>query len=117
MVLSILIAAFAVCGVFLILWTILEAVIFPIPRKDTVLIVPVAGDASRTQQTIRGCLRLRNHRGVGERLIFVDQGLDQEAQIAAQMLLRREPYAVLCAASQVPEMIRWENEELGAGTD
>lgn len=117
MVLTILIAALAVCGVLLILRTVLEAVIFPVPRENSILIVPLSGNAAQCQQTIRGCLRLRSRRGIGERLILVDQGLDPEAQIAAGILLRREDDVVLCAASQVPEMIRWENEELGAGTD
>ena len=43
---TILIAALAACGVFLIAWTVFEALLMPLPEKDTYLLVYLRGDAA-----------------------------------------------------------------------
>ena len=50
-------------------------------------------------------------------LIFVDDGIDCEGQFAAELLLRRREDALLCSRSQLSEIIRTENEDIGAGAD
>lgn len=104
--LTILIAALAACGLFLIIWTLMDALSYPIPRKNTVFIVRLEGDALKVQQTIGACFRLREHRGYGETLIFTDGGIDTEAQLAAELMLRDHPEAVLCAPNQAADFIR-----------
>lgn len=106
MFLTILIAALAACGLFLIVWTVMDAMTYPIPRKNTVFIVRLEGNASKVEQTIRACFRLREHRGYGEMLVFTDGGIDTEAQLAAELLLRNHPEAVLCAVNQAADYIR-----------
>lgn len=106
MLLTILIAALAACGLILMIWTLTDAIAYPIPRKNTVFIVRLEGNASKVQQTIRACFRLREHRGYGETLIFVDNGIDTEAQLAAELMLRNHPEAVLCAPNQAADYIR-----------
>lgn len=115
--LTILISSLAACGVFLIIRTLTDAVSYPIPRKNTVFIVRLEGNSSQVQQIIRACFRLREYRGYGEILIFTDGGIDAEAQLAAELMLRKHPEAVLCAPEQVVDYIRWEKETVGAGTD
>lgn len=117
MFLTILIAALAACGLFLIFWTLTDAISYPIPRKNTVFVVRLEGNSSQVQQIIRACLRLREHRGYGELLIFTDGGIDTEAQLAAELMLRKHPEAVLCSQRQAADYIRWEKETVGAGTD
>lgn len=106
MFLTILIAALAACGLFLIVWTLTDAISYPVPRKNTIFIVQLEGNASKVERTIAACFRLREHRGYGEILIFTDGGIDTEAQLAAELLLRNHPEAVLCAPSQVADYIR-----------
>lgn len=115
MALTILIAVLAGCGLLMILWAIAEAFLMPIPR-DCVHIISLCGRSAEVQQRIRSCLWLRE-RGMRGRLLFVDRGMEPEAQIAAQMILREHPDAAVCHPSQIPEYIETENEELGTGTD
>ncbi len=115
MALTILIAALAACGLFLIAGAFLEALL-PLPER-AVYIVYLKGDAASAQQKVRACLRLRKRWGMKCRLLLVDCGLDAEAQTAVGMLLRRETDAALCAQSQVTEYLETESWELGAGAD
>ena len=110
MVLTILLAAFAVCGVILVLWASVEAFLWPLPQ-DLCHVVPLSGDAAAVEQSVRACLRTL--RG---RIVFVDVEMDPEAQIVAEHLLRRKPAATLCSVEQVSEFLRWENV-LGARAD
>ncbi len=110
MVLTILVAGLAVCGVFLVLWALTEAVLRPLPQ-EIYHVVPLSGSAASVEQTLRLCLRTL--RG---RILFVDMGLDAEAQMTAEHLLRNAPAACLCSPVQVSEFLRWENA-LGARAD
>ncbi len=110
MVLTILVAGLAVCGVFLVLWALTEAVLRPLPQ-GICHVVPLSGDAASVEQTLRICLRTL--RG---RIVFVDMDLDAEAQMTAEHLLRNAPAACLCGQAQVSEFLRWENA-LGARAD
>lgn len=114
---TVVIAALAACGVFLIAWLLADALRFPLPERDACYVVHLHGSTAQTEQTIKSCLRLRECGGLRGKLIFVDGGLDTESQMAAELLLRRKPAAVLCAPSQITEMIHWENDEIGAGAD
>ena len=87
---TILIAALAACGVFLILWTIFEALLMPLPKDDTYLLVYLRGDAGRVEQHMRACDWLRERRGVRGRVLFVDDGLDAEARHAAERFVVQE---------------------------
>lgn len=110
MVLTILVAVLAACGVFLVLWALTEALLRPLPQ-GICHVVPLSGDAAAVEQTLRLCLRTL--RG---RIVFVDIDMDAEAQMTAEHLLRREPAAALCSPVQVSEFLRWENT-LGARAD
>ena len=110
MVLTILMAGLAACGVFLVLWALVQTIVRPLPL-GVYHVVPLAGNAPTVEQTMRLCLRTL--RG---RIVFVDIAMDAEAQIVAACLLRNESAAVVCAPSQVSEFLRWENA-LGARAD
>lgn len=117
MVLSLLIGALSVCGLFLILWTLFDALLMPPSQVDSFHIYRLRGDVSAVEQLVKACLRLREHRGMRGSLLFVDDGLDAEAQIAVAMLLRGQSEAYLCAKSQIGDFLQWERENFGAGTD
>ena len=110
MVLTILVAGLAACGVCLVLWALSEAILRPLPQ-EICHVVPLSGDAASVEQTLRLCLRTL--RG---RIVFVDMDMDAEAQMTAEHLLRNEPAAALCSMTQVSEYLRWENA-LGARAD
>lgn len=117
MVLSLLIGALSVCGLFLILWTLYDALLIPPSEEDAFHVFRLRGNASAAQQLVKACLRLRQHRGMRGILLFVDDGLDAEAQIAVSLLLRGQTGAHLCAKSQIGDFLQWERENVGAGTD
>lgn len=117
MALTMIIAALAGCGLLLIAWTIFEAMLFPMPGEDAVLILPLSGDAAAAQQQIRACRWLREHRGLRARVILVDRGLTPEAQNAVEQMIRGEQAEVLCAETQVMEYLGLEKEYIGTGTD
>lgn len=114
MVLTIVIGALAALAVLMILMSFLRSLH---PVRSICHVVCLSGDAAHTEQQIRSSLRRQRDGLFNGKLIFVDVGLDPEAQIAAQVLLNREKAALLCAAKQVTEYVAWEIENFGTGTD
>ncbi len=114
MLLTILIAALAAGGIFLVLWAVFEALLTPLP-EHTCHIVRLQGPAATVEQHIRTCLWLRARRGIRGHFYFVDCGLEPEAQLAAQLLLHEQPGAVLCSAAQLIDFLEQENGEIGSG--
>ena len=110
---TILIAALAACGVFLILWTIFEALLMPLPKDDTYLLVYLRGDAGRVEQHMRACDWLRERRGVRGRVLFVDDGLDAEERHAAERFVAQESALYLCGRGE--EYTILESWKRGAG--
>ncbi|MBE6927747.1 MAG: hypothetical protein E7467_04570 [Ruminococcaceae bacterium] len=112
MILTILIASLCACGLFMILWAIVEAVLLRLPN-ETVCICYLHGTDAEVEQKMRACLCLRRQ---GVRLLFVDCGLSAEAQVTAQLMIGRDESMHLCSPLQIYDYIRWENGCLGAGT-
>lgn len=98
------------CALGLVLCGLFETLFFagPYPVSH---VIPLHGKASAVEDTVRRAL----HSLKGQ-LIFVDLGLDAEAQMTVELLLRGRSYAKLCAPEQVQQELRWENE-VGTGTD
>ncbi|MBQ3356756.1 MAG: hypothetical protein IJG45_06550 [Oscillospiraceae bacterium] len=117
MLLKLILAAFAACGLLMVLRALLEAVLLPFPGNDAVHVYYLRGGSAEAEHAIRACLHLRERRGMRGMLIFADGGLTPEAQETAELLLRREPDTALCSKAQVFDYIRQENDEVGAGTD
>ncbi len=115
MLLTILIAALSVCGLFMVVWTILEALFMQIP-KESYHVFCLHGSDAQVEQQVRSCRWLRERRGLRGRLILVDCGISPEAQITVQLMLRNDETIQLCTSSQLADYIRWENETIGAGT-
>ncbi len=111
----ILIAALAVCGVFLIAWAIFEALLMPLPERDTCMLVYLHGDVAQVQQCIRACRWLRERRGVRGQMLFVDRGLTPEGRQSAVRMMSEEPSLFLCADGE--EYTILEKWKRGAGTD
>ena len=44
MALTILTAGLAACGLLLLLWSVAEAMLLPLPREDAVLVAPLQGE-------------------------------------------------------------------------
>lgn len=105
MVLMMLLAALAACGLFLIIWAVREAMLVRLPDKAWHIIC-LSGTAQEAEQQVRTCLWLREYRGLTGMLLLVDDGLDAEAQITVRLLLRGVEGAVLCAAEQLIEHIQ-----------
>lgn len=117
MLLKVIIAAFAACGLLLVLRALFEAFLLPLSGNDAIHVYYLRGDSAEAEHTIRACLHLRERRGMRGTLIFADDGLTPEAQTAAELLLRRAPDAALCSKAQALDYIRRENDGIGAGTD
>lgn len=117
MLLKVILAAFAACGLLLILRALLEAAVLPHSGIDAVHVYYLRGGSADAEHTIRGCLHLREQRGMRGMLIFADEGLTPEAQAAAELLLRNVPDAALCSSAQIIDYIRRENDGVGSGTD
>ena len=88
MALTILTAGLAACGLLLLLWSVAEAMLLPLPREDAVLVAPLQGGAAEVERQIRGCRWMREHRGLRAQIIWIDRGLTPEGQEAAARLLR-----------------------------
>lgn len=86
MALTILTAGLAACGLLLLLWSVAEAMLLPLPREDAVLVAPLQGGAAEVERQIRGCRWMREHRGLRAQIIWIDRGLTPEGQEAAARL-------------------------------
>ena len=75
MALTILTAGLAACGLLLLLWSVAEAMLLPLPREDAVLVAPLQGGAAEVERQIRGCRWMREHRGLRAQIIWIDRGL------------------------------------------
>ena len=78
MALTILTAGLAACGLLLLLWSVAEAMLLPLPREDAVLVAPLQGGAAEVERQIRGCRWMREHRGLRAQIIWIDRGLTPE---------------------------------------
>lgn len=114
MVLTIVIGALAALAVLMIVISFLRSVH---PLQSVCHVICLDGDAAHTEQQIRSSLRRQRDGILIGKLIFVDMGMEPEAQIAAQILLTREKSALLCAPKQVAEYVIWEIENFGTGAD
>ncbi len=110
MVLSILAVVAMLCGIFLVLWGIGEALRLSAP-KEACHIIPLKTGKADVEQVIKGALQ-----ALRGRIFFVDCGLDQEEQICAQILLRQSEAASLCTQEQLMDYLRLENG-FGTGAD
>lgn len=108
MVLTLILCAFAACGVLLVGRTLLDSIFLPVSCVQTVLAVRLCGSAAAVEQTVRACLRLRSRRPELGSLLFVDEGMDPEGQRIARLALRGQENAFLCGRAQIEEFIRWE---------
>ena len=104
MALTILTAGLAACGLLLLLWSVAEAMLLPLPREDAVLVAPLQGGAAEVERQIRGCRWMREHRGLRAQIIWIDRGLTPEGQEAAARLLRDAAGEQLCAAGQLHQL-------------
>jgi len=116
MLLKVMIAALAACGLLMILRALFEAFLLPVSGDEAIHIYYIRGDSAEAEHTVRACLHLREHRGMRGTLLFADDGLTPEAQTAAELLLRGAPDAALCSNAQIFDYIRRENDVIGAGT-
>ncbi len=116
MALTILIAALAVCGLFLIVWAMTDALFLRLPN-DSCHIFFLCGDDAQVEQQLRSCLWFRKQRGLRGKMIFVDCGISAQAQITAQLMLKNDDTTHICAFQQINDYIRWEKETIGTGAD
>ena len=110
MILSVLAGLLALSAVILVLWATGEALSVSIPG-DALHIVPLQGGVASVEQRVRACLR-----GLRGRIVFVDHGMESEAQLCVQLLLEKREGVTLCAREQLTDYLEWETT-LGARTD
>ena len=104
MALTILIAALAVCGVFLIAWAIADALLFRTPT-DSCHIFYLRGDDAQVEQQVRSCLWMRNRCALHGRVLLVDCGISPEAQITAYLMLKDDDCVHICSIDQICDYI------------
>lgn len=110
MIIQFFVVLLGLCGLGLVLCGLFETLFFTGPTA-VYHVIPLKGRASLAENTVRRAL----HSLKGQ-LYFVDIGLDAEAQMNVEMLLRGRSYAKLCAPEQLQQELRWENE-FGTRTD
>ncbi len=107
MAFTILIAALAVCGIFLVTWSVTEAFVMKLP-SDSVHIFFLHGTDAEVEQKLRACLWMRNRHGLRGKILFVDKGLSPQAQITAQLMIDDDQSIKICSQEQLAEYIREE---------
>ncbi len=107
MAFTILIAALAVCGIFLVAWSVTEAFVMKLP-SDSVHIFFLHGTDAEVEQKLRACLWMRNRHGLRGKVLFVDKGLSPQAQITAQLMIDDDQSIKICSQEQLAEYIREE---------
>lgn len=110
MILSVLAGFLALCGVVLVLWAVGEALSVSAPG-DALHIIPLRGGTAAVEQKVRSCLSCL--RG---RIVFVDLGMEPEAQSCVQLLLEKREGVFLADAEQLTDYLEWETT-LGARAD
>ena len=117
MFLSFVLAILAAVGLLSIVRWLCQALAFSLEDHDICHVIRLQGEASQTEQAIKSGLRLRKEQTLKGKLVFVDEGLSPDAQNAAELLLRKQENAILCSKSQLCELLNWEKEDIGTGTD
>ncbi len=112
--LTFLIALLAACGVLFLLHALYRACLLPLPQ-GMIHIVPLCGDAAKVERTVRSARCLCSESS--GMLLFVDEGIDAQAQEAVALLLRNDENAALCAREQAEQYIRTGKLGIGTGTD
>lgn len=115
--LTFVLAVLAAMGMLSIIRWLCNAISFSLKDEDAFFVVHLCGDAAHTEQTVKSCIHLRRERLVRGKLVFVDGGLSPEAQHVARMLLQKQEDALLCAESQLCEILKWERDDIGTGAD
>lgn len=115
MFLTILMAALAAGGVFLVLLTFAEAL--QLRPSHACHVIYLFDDRPDPIRLVQSCLRARDRGTLSGLLLFVDCGINARQQEAIALLLRGVDKAAVCSAEQVAEYWETERIELGAGTD
>lgn len=110
MIIRFFIVLLGLCGLGLVLCGLFETLFFS-GLSQVYHVIPLEGKASVVENTVRKALN-----SLKGRLLFLDLGLDAEAQMSVELLLRGRSYAKLCAPEQIQQELRWEND-FGTGTD
>lgn len=117
MFLTFVLAVLAATGLLCIAKWLCAALSDSIEDENVFCVVRLCRDAAHTEQTVKSCLRLQREKSLRGKLLFVDGGLSPEAQNVTELLLRNRGNALLCSENQLYEILKWEREKLGAGTD
>lgn len=115
MLLTILMAALAACGLLMILFALKEALL-PRPRCACHIIY-LKSSRPDPAALVHACLWRQRCGLLTGRLIFADCGIDAQAQTAIGLLLRGAENAVLCSPTQLAEYTEMRNDGFGAGAD
>ena len=107
MAFTILIAALAACGIFLVAWSLTEAFVMKLP-SDSVHVFYLHGSDAEVEQKLRACLWMRSRHGLRGTVYFVDTGISVQAQITAQLMLKDDESVIICSKEQLYEYIRKE---------
>lgn len=110
MIIRFFVVLLGLCGLGLVLCGLLETLFFSVPT-GVLHIIPLDGEASAVEDRVR-----RSLYSLKGQLYFVDLGLDSEAQMSVELLLRERSHAMLIAPEQLNRELRWENG-LGTGID
>lgn len=110
MVIRIFAVLLGLCGFGIVLCGLFETIFLSGP-SSVYHVIPLKGTAAEAENTVRKAL----HSLKGQ-LIFVDVGLEPEAQVTVALFLNGRSYAKLYSSEQIQQELRWEYE-FGTGTD
>ena len=115
--LTFVLAVLASFGFLSVVKLLFDAASYHARPEDMFLVVHLYGEEAEVEQTVRSCLRDQDDRSSCGKIIFIDKGMTPDAQAATELLLRRREDALLCGERELPQILNWERETLGAGTD
>ena len=81
MALTILTAGLAACGLLLLLWSVAEAMLLPLPREDAMLVAPLQGGAAEVERQEAAARLLRD--AAGEQLCAAGQAAEYLERLGA----------------------------------
>lgn len=103
---EIALAALAVLGLISLIWLFFGWLLVPIGGRDSVTVLPAAGDGEALEQALNGLLWLRDGGLLKGRILIADCGLSAAGKALAVALALRQPGVETVSAEQISQYIR-----------
>ena len=103
--LDLLVVFLAASGVVFLIWCLLGCLLHPVFCEEMVTYLPVRGDGSNVEQSVRAYAWLRSGRLSGGTLVLVDLGLDRQGLQCVEAICKHYDWIFCCPSSEAPDYI------------